>query len=823
MPPPRLRMTSLTKSYGGVQALAGVDFEVAPGQIHGLVGENGAGKSTLIKIAAGTVQPDSATIEIDGEPISIRHPQHARAAGIAVVHQEAERFANLSVAENMLLGRGLPTVFGGVINWPETYRRAENAIHAFGEDIPVRSPAGSLSVARRMLAEIAAAVDQNARVLFLDEPTAALTKRESQRLFEQIQRLAASGVAIVYVSHRLEEIKTLCDRVTVLRDGEHVITTEADQLSLPQIVAHMVGRQVDQIFPKTSTPRDEPALRLDGLSDATGRFHDVSLTVHRGEVVGLYGLVGAGRTELAEAIFGIRPIASGRIELDGAEIRPSHPAQAMRLGIAYLPEDRLVHGVFSRLSVHLNGVMAVLRRWSRLGFSDQAANTERANRVFDTLRVKLASADQPIRSLSGGNQQKVVFSRWLLAEPSVLLLDEPTRGIDVNAKAELHKLIDDLARAGKSILLISSELPEAMGMSDRLIVLREGRIVGDFDPKTTDEIKIAAAALPAVADRESSRRAQRSAGAWTHRIRQASLFAALALLAVALGIAEPGKFANMANAQDVASAAAVPFFVALGATVVIASGGIDISVGSILALCAAVCGMAVNAGSPVLVAVGLAIGVGAALGTLNAAASLLGHIHPIVVTLATLGIYRGLMRVVTKERRIQDFPETFRALTEGWWLGVRPLIWYAVAAVLLGTVFLRYTRTGRSILAVGDSPTAAQIIGLSKTKLQLLAFAISGGLTGLAGAFWASSYNIVDTYTAEGFELKAIAAAVVGGCAITGGTGTAWGAAIGALLLELIRNGLILLKSPSEWEGFFVGALILLVVIIDARLKGRAT
>ena len=691
-----------------------------------------------------------------------------------------------------------------------------------GESFAVRSPAGNLSVARRTLAEIAAAVDQQARLLFLDEPSATLTRLESERLFEQIRRLAADKVTIIYISHRLEEIQRICDRVTILRDGRHVLTADVESLSTKQIVAHMVGRELSQVFPKTSISPGDEVLRLERVTDTAERFRNVSLSVHRGEILGIYGLVGAGRTELAEATFGLRPLASGCVCLHDRPIRALNPASMMRQGMVYLPEDRLVHGIFAQLSLTLNATIAVLRSWCRWTLVNRQRNATAMRGLFEELRVKYRAVSQPIHSLSGGNQQKVLFARWLLTEPDLLIVDEPTRGIDVQAKIELHRLMDQWARAGKAVLMISSDLSEAIGMSDRLLVMREGRIVGDFLPWETDEAEVAEAALPdptSLAAATGSR-AQAVAVQW---LRQLSLVAALALLAVVLAIAEPEKFASLSNFQDIAASAAIPLLMALGATLVIASGGIDISVGSILALCAAVCGIAVNHQFPLPVAVLLAVVSGALLGSLNALLTIVGKIHPIIVTLATLGVYRGLMRVVTAEKRIEGFPDHFRLLTETYWCGVRPLIWYSLAVVVAGTVFLRYTRMGRSLLAVGDSPQAADMIGLDRARLQLVAFATCGALTGLAGVFWAASYGIVDTYTAEGWELKAIAAAVVGGCLITGGTGTAWGAAIGALLMELIRNGLVILGVSAYWEGFFVGLLILSVVFVDHRLRRAAT
>ena len=820
-PTQRLVIRQLSKSFGGVRALDEVDLEVRAGEIHGLVGENGAGKSTLIKIASGIIAPDGGEILLDGRPLPLNSPPRARSAGLAVVHQESELFPHLSVTENMFLAGGFPTNCCGGIAWSRAHALARGSVARLGEELAVRLPAGRLSVAQRMIAEIAAAVDEQATVLFLDEPTASLTQVESSRLFVRVRQLAQVGVSVVYVSHRLEEITELCDRVSVLRDGQHVVTARTTQLTPADIVAHMVGRQVDQIFPKSSSPRAGVALEVQGLTSQCDSFTEISLHVKRGEVVSLYGLIGAGRTELAEALFGLRPLAAGRIVLLGKSYRPTTPGAAVRAGIAYLPEDRLVHGTFPRLTLYINALVAVIRRWSWWGFLDSQEANSRADDALDAVRVRRQSGQQPIRSLSGGNQQKVMFGRWLLAKPEVLVLDEPTRGIDVSAKAELHQRISDWANEGRSILLISSELPEALGMADRVYILREGRLVAEFDPRSTGEQEIAAAALPAGRKSTDDKFPSVHQREWTQRLRGGSLAAALLALSLLLILREPQKFASLQNIQDIAAAAAIPYFVALGATFVIAAGGIDISVGSILALCAALCGLALQYELPIPLAIATAVVAGAFLGAMNATLALAGRIHPIVVTLATMGIFRGLLRVVTGERRIQDFPDPFRALTESWWFGVRPVIWYALLAILAGTWFLSFTRTGRSLLAVGDSPTAAAMIGLNRSRLQLLAFTVSGALTGCAGVLWAASYGIVDTYTAVGWELKAIAAAVIGGCLISGGTGTAWGAALGAVVLELIRNALVILGVSAYWEGFFLGGLILLVVFMDSRMRGN--
>ncbi len=839
LPPPALEMSGISKSFGGVRALTAVDLDVSPGEVHGLVGENGAGKSTLIRIAAGTVQAEAGRILVGGKPVEINSPQASRAHGIAVVHQEAELFGDLTVAENMLLGAGLPRTAFGTIDWKHTYGRAGEAIARLGETIDVRQPARGLSIAHRMIAEIAAAIDQRAAILFLDEPSSCLTQREVEALFEQVRRLRELGVAVVFVSHRLEEVKRLSDRITVLRDGHRVWTKRARDIELPEIVSAMVGRAVarparaglaeDEREALTGT-REAPervVLSVRHLTDAAGRFVDVSFEVRAGQIVGLYGLVGAGRTELAQAIFGARRVASGRVVLDGRRVTAASPAQAMRDGIAYLPEDRLVQGTFGRLSVQLNTVVAVLRRWATFMITSPAAEAASTRHVLAQLQARYSGVEQPVQTLSGGNQQKVVVGRWLLTDPRVLLLDEPTRGVDVGAKAEIHRLIEQLAREGKTVLLISSELPEVMAMSDRVLVLREGRLAGQFDPRMDGEETIAAAALPEAAaapDRKLGRRMLHVRVA--RLVRELGLFFALLMIVGVMVSLRAESFATVDNVLHVARSISLLAIMALGATLVIGSGGIDISVGSLLGLVAALAAKAALAGWPIGGVVAAAVGLGAACGALNATASLAARVHPIVVTLAGISVYRGVMLAVTNGEDVPRgfgaeacLPETFRAIAEGWWLGVPKLVWYAALVTIATGVCLRSTRTGRSLLAVGGSPRAAALIGLPDRRLKLLAFSVNGALIGLAALLYAGYQGRVQSNDGEGMELQAIAAAVIGGCAITGGTASATGTALGALLIGLIYNALVLLGIPSYWHQLFIGGLILFAVVLDAQLR----
>ena len=805
--------------------MRGVELIVAPGEVHGLVGENGAGKSTLINIASGLLRPDAGSVLVEGQTTVFSGPRHAAALGITVVHQEADLFPQLSIAENMLLSEGLVRGPARLIDWRGTYRKAQEEVERFGESFNVRALAGGLPVARRMMAEIAAAVSQDARVLFLDEPTSALTLKEIRQLFEWIERLRVQGVGIVYVSHRLEEVLEICDRVTVLRDGELVAVEPAKVLTIDRLVSMMVGREVESV---RATADQEPGpvrLRVEGATDAREAFREVSLEVKAGEVVGLYGFVGAGRSELGQALFGVRRLSSGQVKVDGRRCAPRSPREAMRAGLAYVPEDRLVQGVFAGHSVERNASTAMLRRLSVLGWIRRGQERRLMERMVEEMQIRAASVKQPITSLSGGNQQKVVFGRWLATDPGVLVLDEPTRGVDVGAKAEIHKLIGKLAEAGAGVLLISSELPEIMSLSARVVTLSEGRKTGEFVPAKDGEEAIAAAAVPRSGEGAGASCGSEAGLVWRLlQFRELGLLGCIFVLCGVMAVVRPGAFMTAENLLDVMASAAIPAMMAQGAMLIICAGGIDISVGSMMALAGALAGMAANAGYPAGVCLAMAIGLGIGMSLLNAGVALLARIHPIVVTLAGISIYRGVMRMVTGGDEVLQLPAAYRALAEGRIWGVPKLCWYVVGITVLSHLLLRYTILGRRILAQGDSERAARLIGLSKVRLTLWVFGFSGALVGLCSVLHAGYYAKVEAGMGSGMELRAIAAAVIGGTNILGGRGSAVGTFLGAFLIALLPNVLVFAQSSDYWQNLFVGGLILAAVVMDAVVQrlGRA-
>jgi rhamnose transport system ATP-binding protein len=489
-----LTATHLAKSYSGIRALTDASLQVRAGEVHGLVGENGAGKSTLVRILTGAIAPDAGMVEIGGTRVERFTPGDARSRGIVAIHQHPALFPDLSVAENLAIGWEPPRWLS-LVNWRGRRARAADMLARVGAQIDVDREAGSLSLPEQQLVEIARALSVEARLLILDEPTASLTPREVDRLFSLLDDLRRAGVAIVYITHRLDELPRLADRVTVLRDGSTVGTHAIGDIDPPALIRLMVGRDVAAVFPKREVPIGEPVLEISGLTSATAGISNVGLTVRRGEIVALAGLVGAGRTELARVLFGLVPADSGEIKVAGRAVRPTGPAEAIARGLAYLPEDRRRHGVVLDLSVAENLTLSTLSAISRHGWLDLAAERETARRLVEALAVRTGSVHTPVRQLSGGNQQKVALGRWLVRPPQVLILDEPTQGVDVGAKAEIHRLIVDLAAQGMGVLMISSELLEVLGMADRIVVMRQGLVAAEFSRDTATPEAVMAAAF----------------------------------------------------------------------------------------------------------------------------------------------------------------------------------------------------------------------------------------------------------------------------------------------------------------------------------------
>ena len=503
MSAPLLRMTGIAKGFPGVQALDGVDLEVAAGEIHALLGENGAGKSTLLKILAGAQPPDAGTITFAGEPVVLSSPLDAQARGIVTIYQEFNLVPTLSIAENVFIGRE-PVHSGlgaGIVDWRRMNEEARAITAQVGLEMDPRRLVSDLSVAEQQLVEIARALSVDSRLIVMDEPTSALSDSETARLFAIVGDLKARGIAVIFVTHRLEEVMRICDRLTVLRDGNLVGSAAVGEVDMAGIIRMMVGREVERLFRhRGAHEAGAVALEVEDLAAAgdlldphATRLADIGFSLRRGEILCLAGLVGAGRTELAQVIFGADPKDRGTIRIDGQPVEIASPIDAIRAGIGLVPEDRKQQALFLTLAVRQNlAITALDSICRRLGFVDRGAETELVERYGGRLNIKMASTEQQIANLSGGNQQKVVLARWLALEPRVLIVDEPTRGIDVAAKAEVHQLLFELADSGIAVLAISSELPEVLTIADRILTMREGRITGEIAGVEASEEKLMA-------------------------------------------------------------------------------------------------------------------------------------------------------------------------------------------------------------------------------------------------------------------------------------------------------------------------------------------
>jgi rhamnose transport system ATP-binding protein len=823
-----LRLEGIEKAFSGVRVLQAVSFDLRGGEVHTLMGENGAGKSTLMKILAGVYQPDGGIIRLDGRGVTLASPHAAQRQGIALIHQEPLSFPDLSVAENIFIGRGMPVNRAGLLDWPTMRGRAREVLGALGVDLDPRARVRGLSVALQQMVELAAALAQRARILLMDEPTAALTPREVEDLFRIVRQLRAARCGVVFISHRLPEVFGISDRITVLRDGQLIGTRAAGQTTPEEIIRMMVGRELGQLYDKTPTPRaaaaDQPLLEVRGLS-RQGCFQDISLELKAGEIVGLAGLVGAGRTDVGQALFGITPAERGAILRNGRPVQIRSPQDAAKHKIAYVPEDRQRHGLFPPMSVGANTAMADLRRVSRWGWLLASGQRRLAEAWRDKLSIRLRDVYQSVRELSGGNQQKVVLARWLQTDPEVLILDEPTRGIDVGAKAEVHRLMTDLARQGKAILMISSDLPEVLAMSDRVLVMREGRLTGAFArTEATQESIMAAATGQGVAEAGSARRKAGTSGAakWM-RFRELAIALVVLLGVLVASLLEP-RFFSLEIFRSIVSYIPLIVIIAMGQMMVIVTRNIDLSVGSVLGFAAIIVGsmFITHPDMPLGLAALLTVLIGGALGLVNGALVAFLRVPAIIATLGTFTAYRGLIFIYSGGKQVDTnfIPANLVAWSRTSPVGIPWIVLYAAAVALATAFWLRFTRTGREVFAVGSNPPAAALRGINVRRVLLLVFTITGALSGFAGLLYASRFGYVNPdSTGRQMELIVISAVVIGGTNVFGGSGTVLGTVLGCLLLGLIYVALPMIGVSTFWQLAVYGAAILGAATIDTLIQ----
>ncbi len=827
----------VTKAFGGVLAVSDVSFELRPGEVLALLGENGAGKSTCVKMLAGVHRPDAGHLAIDGTPVVLRSPVDALRSGIAVMHQHPGLFADLPVAENIFIGHAPRDRFGN-LDRAQIYDRAAALLKIVGLRCGPDQALGGLRSSEQQLVEIARALSVNARLLIMDEPTAALSRGEVERLFGVINDLRAQNVAMMFVGHRMEEIYRVADRITVLRDGALVGTYPVREVPPERAVQLMVGRELANLYPRSRAQPGVVRVAVEKLT-RTGVFENVSFTLRAGEIVGFGGLVGSGRTEVARVLFGIDRPNAGTILLDGKPVTFAGPTDAMAAGIAYVSEDRLGQSLVMDFAIRDNASLAVIDKAAPAGLIRRRREMALVKPHLDRLSLKFNSYEQPVRTLSGGNQQKVVLSKWLATQPRVLILDEPTQGIDVRSKAEVHAMIADLAQQGIAILLISSEMPELLGMCDRIVVFREGRITAEISrAQATQEAVLTAATDSAPAGKpipeptlsEASARGafqdtKASASAPVRFLgRELGLVAAMVAVLIPVGLINPRVF-SPSNITALSMDAALLMIVAAGQMLVLLTRNIDLSIASVIGLAAYISADALHLhpGIGITAALGVASLVGLVCGLVNGAIVTFGGVPAIVVTLGTLALYRGLCSVITGGKQISadDVPAAWLDLTNAKFLGVPGIVVIAAAVVIVVGFSLRKRAAGRDLFAVGSNPDGARLIGIPARRRIMTAFALSGLLAGFDGALWASRYATVDARVALGYELTVIAAVVVGGVAVRGGAGSVLGVVLGAVTLLVIRNGLILVRVDPLWLDGIYGLVIVAAITIDAMVARR--
>ncbi len=823
-----LKLTDVWKSFDGVDALKGVTFEAHAGEVHALLGENGAGKSTLMAIAAGALVPDRGQLELKGELVQASAPLLVRQRGLSIAYQHPALIPDLTVYENFAM-------------WLPARAREDGAAWALpalqrvGCTAELSQRVASLSVVQRQLLEIAKSLAADPAVLILDEPTASLGAEETEILFAELRRLAGSGVAVVYITHRLAEVRELCQQVTVLRDGAVRGTFGVDEVTDEQLLELIVGREVTTEFPlKSGAAQASTVLSVDHFSSRA--FHEVSMTVSGGEIVGLAGIVGNGQSEFLRAVAGLVH-ATGSAELLGARLKPARPEAALRAGAVYLSPDRLHEGLFGTLSVRENSVVSSLAQFSRGGVMNQRAEARVVEAERDSLSIKAASIDANVLSLSGGNQQKVLLARTLLnKKASLLLADEPTQGVDVGARAEIYRILRQVAESGAGVVVVSSDIRELAGLCDRVIVFSSGQVVAELRGAGVKEDAIAHAMLTSTRRRAEAQRrpdAAQATGragrsrAWLSRLSRGDFVppVVLAVAIIAISIytqAHNARFLSTFNLSTLTVLIAALAFIALGQETVILTGGIDLSVGPLAGLMVVIGSFFENAGrgaATIITGFVVMAAVAAVVGLFNGAMVYYAKFTPIVATLVSYTAIQGVSLVL---RPFQAGYISF-SIINNVTKAIGPIaIAFIVAAVLaIGMErALHRARWGRSLRAIGSDAAAAFRLGVRPSVTVIGAYVLSALLAFVGGVLLMSQVGVGDPTQGVSYTLASVTAVVLGGTSISGGRGSFIGALFGAVLVEQLLNVTTFLQLSQAWQYWFEGVLVMVAVGLYTQVRG---
>jgi ABC-type sugar transport system ATPase subunit/ribose/xylose/arabinose/galactoside ABC-type transport system permease subunit len=817
---PLLSVSNIHKSFFGQKVLQDISFDILEGEVVGLLGANGAGKSTLLKIIGGTQTTDSGSISLCGKTIEHNSPYLALALGIVSVYQELNLFANLTVAENLFLGREIKNQ-AGLIDWQETNRKTQRILDEYGLSIPADMLVANLSVAKQHLVEIARAFNENPKLLLLDEPTSTLSETEIEWLFAKIKAASKKGTTVIYVSHRLDEVTEICQRNVILRDGKLVHISDGP-MEKSNIIQYVVGHNV--VFEKTLTEKKTSEITLECRNIRSENGVCASeLHVRKGEILGIAGLVGSGRTEILNTLFGIDPLDSGIICKDGEEITIKSPSDAIHHRIMLIPEDRKIGGLFLSESARFNIASATLGDRSKMGLVDTAAEktavTESAEQVIlDTRRL-----NHFVRQLSGGNQQKVVIAKTLLANADILLLDEPTRGVDIGAREEIYAIIKELAHSGKSILLVTSDWEELIYLSDRVVVMSEMQVVGEIEGEITESEILHKANMTAV--KKETRREKKSTWLSTTYNR---LFAArtnnfLLLLFILAGFLILGSvlsshFRTWLNFSNLFGQAMPLIILSLGQLVVIIAGGIDISSGALMAA-AGVIGLSLMAKMGLSPEVGVLtmLAFGGLVGLANAVLIQKAKVDPFVVTIGMMLVMEGTALIVSP-KPFGPAPEIFKTLFSGNFFGVPSAMILLALLLLVFAFLLRFTTLGRGFYAVGENKNNAFNAGFRVNRIVILSYIFCSLMSVLAAIYILGRFGAADPVLGPGMELQAIACVLIGGATLAGGRGSIAGTICGVFVLTILANILSLIDVSVWYQEVITGAMLLFIIASYERM-----
>lgn len=815
-----LSFENISKSFGVVKALSDVSFDVRRGEILGLLGANGAGKSTLLKILGGIQTADSGRVLLGGGEYFPKSAHEAKQMGVVSVYQELNMFCNMTVAENLFVGNE-KCGKSGLIDLKATFSEAAQLLTSMGLDkINAKDLVESLSVANRQIVEIARAINENPQILLLDEPTASLSEDQINWLFEKVRTLVKQGTTVIYVSHRLDEVTELCDRCVVLRDGMLAAVLEKKDVERETIVYHMVGRELQQQDRTYREISDKVVLSCDGLS-YPGSFSDITFDVHSGEILGIAGLVGAGRSELLNTIYGASTAAAGTIKINGEPVRIHHPKDALAAGIALVSEDRKKEGLFLPESAKINFVSSTLNKRAKFGFINRKKETGAAEKVAGDVQFDPTRLNTDAGLLSGGNQQKVVIGKSLLADSSVLLLDEPTRGVDVGARNEIYEIIKSSSKSGRAVVLVSSDWEELTMFADRVIVMSEGRLVGELSAEeiTQQNIMRLCTEYKTQKTQEKEPHFLDKLKSAFSKNRNASILGIMLLFLFIAGPIATQFFFNPANFNNIIWQSIVFILLTLGQLAVVITGGIDLSLSACMTV-SGIIGIKVMLSFPGAPIIGLLIMLlaGLAIGALNGFLVVYRKIDSFIATLAVQLILQGTALILTP-KPIGPAPEILKYIANNRFLGLPIVLYIGIIIFVVFAVFYKRTRIGRHLFAVGESAEGASWLGLRVKRIRMTAYMLCSFMGVLAGYYMLGRSGAAEPTIDVNLMLNSVAYALIGGGTLAGGKGSIAGSVLAALVIVVLMNILNHVGLVRYWQDILRGVVIMAILIMYERKR----